>query len=469
MKKTKIGLLPLYLELYDRLLPGSRADMQAFYNTVADGLRRQGLEVVTAPICRLAPEFRSAIATFEKSGVDAIVTLHLAYSPSFESAAALVTTRLPLIVLDTTPDYEFGPRQAPDRIMFNHGIHGVQDMCNLLLRNAKPFVIEAGHWRKSDVLKRVARRMVSARMASAMGHARVGRIGEPFQGMGDFAVPATVLKRALGVATVAETGGTIKKLLAAIRPAEIQAEMAADRKRFAVTKLSAEVHRRSVHVGLAVRRWMEVERLTAFTVNFMAVNRKSGMPTVPFLEAGKAMARGFGYAGEGDVLTAALTGALMASFPETTFTEMFCPDWKGNTVFLSHMGEVNVNLLAGRARLEEMDYKFSDAGNPVRALGCLRGGPAVLVNLAPLPGGRFRLIITSVTMQAVCGRDRMKDSIHGWFRPSMPVATATPVAEFLAAYSRAGGTHHAALVYGHAVTEIVGFGAFMGWETALIQ
>ena len=462
MKTTKIGLLPLYLELYDRMLPDHRAGMQAFLNTVADGLRRQGLGVVVAPVCRLAPEFRSAIATFEQAGVDAIVTLHLAYSPSLESAAALAATRLPVIVLDTTPDYEFGPRQAPERIMFNHGIHGVQDMCNLLLRNGKPFVIEAGHWQKSDVLKRVARQVVSARMASAMGRARVGRIGEPFQGMGDFAVPSAVLKRTLGVSTVAESGGTIKKLLAAIRPAEIQAEMAADRKRFAVTKLGAEAHRRSVHVGLAVRRWMEVERLTAWTVNFLAVNRKSGITTVPFLEAGKAMARGFGYAGEGDVLTAALTGALMAAYPDTTFTEMFCPDWKGNTIFLSHMGEVNVNLLAGRVRLEEMDYKFSDAENPVRALGCLRGGPAVFVNLAPLAGNRFRLIITSVTMQTVRGQDRMKDSVHGWFRPSMSVAN------FLAAYSRAGGTHHAALVYGRAIPEIVGFGTFMGWETLVL-
>ena len=462
MKTTKIGLLPLYLELYDRILADRRALMQAFYNTVADGLRRQGLEVVAAPVCRLAPEFRSAIAAFEKAGVDAIVTLHLAYSPSLESAAALAATRLPIIVLDTTPDYEFGPQQAPDRIMFNHGIHGVQDMCNLLLRNGKPFVIEAGHWRKSDVLKRVARRVVSARMASAMRRARVGRIGEPFQGMGDFAVPAAVLKRTLGVATVAESGGTIKKLLTAIRPAEIQAEMEADRKRFAVVKLGAEAHRRSVHVGLAVRRWMETERLTAFTVNFLAVTRKAGVAIVPFLEAGKAMARGFGYAGEGDVLTAALTGALMAAYPATTFTEMFCPDWKDNTVFLSHMGEVNVNLLAGRARLEEMDYKFSDAANPVRALGCLRGGPAVFVNLAPLAGKEFRLIIASVTMQTVRGRDRMKDSIHGWFRPALPVA------DFLAAYSRAGGTHHAALVYGHAVPEIAGFGVFMGWENVVL-
>lgn len=459
----KIGLLPLYIELYDKISkPSIRKAVEDFYAAIAGTFARDGIEVVTAPVCRLKSEFAVAIESFEMAHVDAIVTLHLAYSPSLESAAALAATRLPIIVLDTTPDYEFSPRQAPDRIMFNHGIHGVQDMCNLLLRNGKPFIIEAGHWQKSDVLKRVARRVVSARMASAMGRARVGRIGEPFLGMGDFAVPSAVLKRTMGVATVAESGQTIKKLMAAIRPAAIQAEMEADRKRFTVTKLSAEAHRRSVHVGLAVRRWMEVERLTAFTVNFLAVNRKAGITTVPFLEAGKAMARGCGYAGEGDVLTAALTGALMASFPETTFTEMFCPDWKGGAIFLSHMGEVNVNLLAGRARLEEMDYKFSDAENPVRALGCLRGGPAVFVNLAPLAAGRFRLIVAPVTMQTVRGRDRMQDTIHGWFRPSLSVA------DFLAAYSRAGGTHHAALVYGQAVIEIVGVGALMGWETVVI-
>jgi L-arabinose isomerase len=119
--------------------------------------------------------------------------------------------------------------------------------------------------------------------------------------------------------------------------------------------------------------------------------------------------------------------------------------------------------LTGRARLEEMAYKFSDAENPVRALGCLRGGPAVFVNLAPLAGNRFRLIITSVTMQTVRGEDRMKDSIHGWFRPSMPVA------DFLAAYSRAGGTHHAALVYAADLNILSSFGALMGWETIVIE
>lgn len=462
MNTSRVGLLAFYIELYDKVALAARPRVNQFYGQIATALRASGVDTLTAPVCRLKSEFTAAVRSFEKAHVDALVTLHLAYSPSLESAAVLAKTNLPVIVLDTTPDYDFSPSQSSDRIMFNHGIHGVQDMCNLLLRNGKPFVIEAGHWQKSDVLKRVARQVGSARIATALRRARVGRIGEPFVGMGDFAVPSNVLKHMLGVETVPGNNRTLHKMMASIRSAEIRAEMAADRKRFAVTKLSAEAHRRSVHVGLAVRRWMATERLSAFTVNFLAVNRKSGIPAVPFLEAGKAMARGLGYAGEGDVLTAALTGALMAAYPETTFTEMFCPDWKGSTIFLSHMGEVNVNLLAGRARLEEMDYTFSDAENPVRALGCLRGGAAVFANLAPLAGNRFRLIITSVTMQTVRGQDRMKNSIHGWFRPSMPVA------DFLAAYSRAGGTHHAALVYDGDIHILKNFGKFMGWETVVI-
>lgn len=461
MKRYSVGLLPFYLELYDRSFEACRSGAQAFYRQVAQGLRRQGLEVVTAPVCRLAAEFKRAIASFEKERVDALVTLHLAYSPSLESAAALARTRLPLIVLDTTPDFAFGARQLPERLMYNHGIHGVQDMCNLLRRNGKPFVIEAGHWQKSDVLKRVAQRVISARMAATMHSARVGRLGAPFKGMGDFIVPEKVLQ-SLGVVTVPSNRRTIKALTAAIRPEAIEAELAADRKRFVLAGLSTAAHRRSVQVGLALRQWIQNERLTAFTFNFLAVNRRSGLSTVPFLEASKAMARGIGYAGEGDALTAALTGALMSAYPQTTFTEMFCPDWKGNSIFLSHMGEVNINLLTGRAKLQTPGYKLWDAEDPVLAVGRLKGGAAVLVNLAPLAGNKFRLIVAPVTMLNVRGRDNMQDMIHGWFTPPVPVA------DFLSAYSRLGGTHHAALVYGQVAPEIIGFGELMGWETLVL-
>ncbi len=454
----KIGLLPLYLELYDRMVPAGRTALEKYYRQVAEALRHKGLDVVTAPVCRLAPEFRRAVKNFEAAGVDALVTLHLAYSPSLESAATLAATSLPIIVLDTTPDWDFGPRQAPAAIMHNHGIHGVQDMCNLLLRLGKKFAIEAGHWQRSDVLDRVTARVRSAAIAGRMRHARVGRIGPSFEGMGDFCVPEKALREQIGVEVVSAHPAVLKRLARSVTAAEVAREMAAHRKIFKIAPGAAAAHRRSAHAGLVVRRWLARERLTAFSVNFLAVGPSAGLPVMPFLEASLAMGRRIGYAGEGDVLTAALVGAIAAVFPETTFTEMFCPDWRGGRVFLSHMGEWNVRLASARPRLMEYDFIFGRAENPVRPVGCLKSGAAVFVNLAPLGGARFRLILAPVRMDAPRGADRMADTVHGWFKPQMSLA------DFLAGYSRQGGTHHAALVYGGQMDVLAGFGEAMGWD-----
>jgi L-arabinose isomerase len=205
-----------------------------------------------------------------------------------------------------------------------------------------------------------------------------------------------------------------------------------------------------------------MEKLTAFTINFMAVDQSMGLPTMPFLEASKAMARGIGYAGEGDVLTAALVGSLASVYPETSFTEMFCPDWKGNQIFLSHMGEMNYKLAAKPPVLIEMPFSFCGVENPAALAGRFRTGEAVLVNLSPAPDHGYTLIVASVAMQDVSGADNMVDCIRGWFKPSLPIA------DFLAEFSRAGGTHHSALVYGNVTDEIVRWGKLMQWKTVIL-
>ena len=399
---------------------------------------------------------------FEKAKVDAIVTLHLAYSPSLESSAALAATPLPIVVLDTTPTYAYGPQQNPEELFYNHGIHGVQDMCNLLRRNGKAFQIEAGHWERSNVLDRVASWARAAGMATAMRSARVGRLGPVFKGMGDFAVSPATLAKTLGVTTVVAGPQMVPKLVAKISKQAVEAEMAADHVQFAVENLNADVHRRVARAGLAIRLWIEKEKLTGFTINFMAADKASGLPAMPFLEASKAMGRGIGYAGEGDVLTASMVGTLLQTFPQTSFTEMFCPDWEGNRIFLSHMGEMNLKLSAAKPRLVEKSFPFTDLKNTAVAYGCFQAGDAVLVNLAPGPDDRYTLIVAPVVMQEVAGEDRMSDSIHGWLQPSLPVA------DFLAAYSRAGGTHHSALVYGKVADEILRWGKLMGWNNVLL-
>ncbi len=460
MEKPKIGLLPLYLALYDEVVPEARPRIEAFYETIAAALEGKGLEVVRSAVCRVRAEFESAVESFETARVDAVVTLHLAYSPSLESADALAKTRLPIVVLDTAPAFSYSPSTDSAELMFNHGIHGVQDMCNLLIRNEKPFQIEAGHWERSDVLDRVAAWARAARIASSMRSARIGRIGEAFVGMGDFAVSEEALA-GIGITVVPCDIDSLRSAVPDESDPEVQTELAQDSVLFDVTA-DAESRARTARAGLAVRRWIEQEKLTGFTFNFDSIDKSTGLPTVPFLEASLAMSRGIGYAGEGDVLTAALIGALASTFPETTFTEMFAADWEGDSIFLNHMGEMNIALAEPTPILMTKDLPFLKTGAPALAIGRFKGGEAVFLNLAPGPEDTFTLIITPVTMLGVEGEDKQTDLIRGWFRPSMPVS------DFLESYSRLGGTHHSALVYGDVTDDLARFGELMGWEVAVL-
>jgi L-arabinose isomerase len=237
----------------------------------------------------------------------------------------------------------------------------------------------------------------------------------------------------------------------------LSAEAASDANSFDLSSVAPETLDHSNRVGLAIRMMLEEERASAFSFNFQSFDRAAGVPTVPFLEASKAMARGVGYAGEGDVLTAALVGALLRAFGDVTFTEMFCPDWRGNAVFMSHMGECNLSLAAERPRLVEKAYPFGDVENPIVALFPLRHGPATLVNIAPGPDDTFHLIAARVNLLERGLQPGFPDVPHFWISPGSAM-----LPDFLRRYSEAGGTHHLALVLGEHTAAIEAMATILG-------
>ena len=128
MKKIKVGFLPLYIKLYDDSQGvGYRAPMEKYMNMAINMLETQGIEVIPADqVCRIKPEFQAAADKFNAADVDAVITFHLAYSPSLESIEALMSLKAPIIVFDSTPDYELIKVAGyAGRISPNHGIHGV--------------------------------------------------------------------------------------------------------------------------------------------------------------------------------------------------------------------------------------------------------------------------------------------------------------------------------------------------------
>jgi L-arabinose isomerase len=459
MEKLRVGFLPISMKLLNDNRPEIRTELESFAKTILSELKGAGLEIVEAQLSCISEEFEKAVRLFIEKSVDAIITLHLTYSPSLESAIILSKVKIPLIIFNSTPSFSLGPDQNPDDITYNHGIHGVQDFCNILIRNDKKFFIESGHWKESDVVYRIKKRVIQAAMAKRFLSSRTGLIGKPFTGMGDFQMPFDLIEDNMGVKIIKCDVPDIFEIYKYINETEIDTEVDIDRSRFVFSKnLDIELYRDSLKTGLALRKWIEKNNLSAFTMNALSFNFSSKLPVIPFLESSKQMTNGKGYAGEGDVLTATLLSSIIGVFPESVFTENFCPDWKRDSIFLNHIGEGNFKIIKDKPLLVSKNYAISDSKDIVVLMGTYKPGNALLISLAPGYENKMRLIIANGEMLETETADNMNNTIHGWFKPEIPLE------DFLTNYSLIGGTHHCVLVYSDNSQDIEQFGHMMGWE-----
>ncbi|MBL4702029.1 MAG: hypothetical protein JKX85_12305 [Phycisphaeraceae bacterium] len=464
-KQLRIGLLPSYLELYDDLFPENRALFDDYLQRITAAFEERNFHVCTAAVSRISTEFQAAVNQFESEEVDCIVTIHLAYSPSLEAIDIFCKTQLPIILFDTSMDADFGPTVSAQRIMFNHGVHGVMDFASMLRRRRRSFQIVAGHDSDPHTINRIAELVRASASAQALRKISVLRIGKIFPGMGDFSVDEKVLQDQLGI-NVRQVGiETLDAAVANVSDKDIIREMAQDHTRF-TCEVDEQTHKRSVRVGLGLRELLKESDHHAMTVNFQAFDSdQRPADTMPFLEISKAMARSIGYAGEGDALTAAMVGALAKGFDAVTFTEIFCADWAGGNLFLSHMGEISPSVAGDKPRLVEKPFPFTDAHNPAILTCALKPGPAVLVNLAPGPDNTFTLIIAPMQVLAEDPHmdPAMRDVIRAWVRPACKLEL------FLEAYSHAGGTHHKALVLGEHANALAAFGRMSNMNVVCID
>lgn len=461
MENVKIGFLPLYLKLYDDKAQGMRSGIDPYYDELCAELEKTGAELVKTEICRIAPEFAAAVELFEKEKVDAIVTVHMAYSPSLECIDALAATKLPILIMDTTRNYNCGFDMAPGAVSWCHGIHGVQDMCNLLRRRGKDYTIFAGHFTESDVVARVVDAARAVKAAKSLDGMKVGQVGGSFAGMGDF-LPSDEAMARLGVKTVECNGAELAALRDSVTEDEIRAEYEKDCAENGAKAVEYEQYAYTERVGLGIRKWIENNDLGAFTMTFLSAGKVDGFDTMPFSESSKAMARGIGYAGEGDVLTAALVGALSKTFDKVNFTEMFCPDWEGNSIYMSHMGESNLKLLENKKTIIK-GFPYADGPDPTCISGHLIAGKACVLNLLPNAEGWFDVVICDGEMLQLPAVVKNRSvEMNGWFKPKGDLA------EFLEAYSELGGTHHSALVYGVSAKSLTLFAKTLGMKVTVL-
>ncbi len=436
---TKINavLFPLFLKLYDTVRPDLRGRLLPFLEQVRAFLAAQGVTVTDSGLIATPAEVRRAAAAAAQA--DVIITLHLTYSPSLLVADTLEKLGKPILMLDTTKAGHFDETSVAADISENHGIHGVMDLASVLTGRRIPFEVVAGSLTNPKLAARTQEALRPLKAAALFRDQRIGLTGRPFAGMGDFAVSFPELKKRFGV-TVKDI--PVARIIAAakkISAAKVAAAVDADRARYRLHQVEPEAHAAAVRDYLGLSAIIAAEGLSGYSMNFQHVRR--GLAT-PFYACSRLLSDGIGYAGEGDVLTALLGRPLNFLAGEAFFSEMFCPDWRGGTIFMAHMGESDPRFARADVPpvLAQKKPFLSDRVS-VYHLAELAGREVTLVNLARDAGRGFRFVVAMA--------DIVRFPLKVEFAmPHFKIKPRIPLERFLEAYARCGGGHHLYLATG---------------------
>ena len=426
-KITKIGFLPLYLYLYEQSSPGSVDEFSPFVKTIGELLGGDGIEVTTAPAAFDPAHITRASGLF--TDVDLIVTLHLAYSPSMLSVEFLANAGVPVLILDVTRDDSL-TGMPDDFLMKNHGIHGVMDLTSVLYRRGVDYTVIAGHPNQPEFRHRLSEFVAGVRAAELLQDQTIGITGKPFVGMGDFAVNFSTLRERFAIETVSIDKESIVLACGEVSTSAIENQRQLDLETCDAAGIEQDIHERDIRSFLAIKKQLDEVGATGYTMNFQHV--LDGIP-VPFYACSRLQALGYGYGGEGDVLTAAL-GLPLNAVATSKFDEFFCPDWNEDGILMSHMGETDPRFAEGTIKLGTRTGFLNQMDSVIFRF---KAAPGPLTFASFTPGREKDFKIVSGVLDIV--EFPVLDQIEG---PHYLVRTRGPLTTFLEEYAAVGGGHH---------------------------
>jgi L-arabinose isomerase len=223
--------------------------------------------------------------------------------------------------------------------------------------------------------------------------------------------------------------------------------------------------RYQARIEAGLRSLLEEGGFGAFTTNFEDLG---GLRQLPGLAVQRLMADGYGFGGEGDWKTSALTRVLKvagAGLPGgTSFMEDYTYDLASDRpkVLGAHMLEVCPTISGERPRVEVHPLAIGGREDPARLVFTAAPAPAVVIGWCDL-GDRFRWVANEV--------DVVEPSEP---LPNLPVARAVwePRPDFATAtegWLSAGGPHHTVLTTQLGADELTDLAEVFSTELVLID
>ncbi|MFA7636964.1 MAG: L-arabinose isomerase [Monoglobales bacterium] len=373
-----------------------------------------------------------------------VITFMHTFSPSKMWIAGLTKLNKPYCHFHTQFGQEI-PWDSIDMDFMNlyQSAHGDREHGFLGARLRKPRKIVVGYWENDDVRKKLADFMRVAVGVAVSKDLKVARFGDNMREVAVTEGDKVEAQIKLGWSVNYHPVGDIVEYVNNVTDEQIDKRYAEVTKLYNLKTDNISGVKYQLKMEIGIRNFLERDNFGAFTTNFEDLH---GLRQLPGLAIQLLMADGYGFGGEGDWKTSALTRVMKMMSKGLSGGTSFMEDYtyhlpKGNEMILgAHMLEVCPSIAKGKPNIEVHPLGIGGKEDPARLTFDGTEGDAICVSLIDM-GGRMRLIVNDV--KAVAPLKAM---------PKLPVAGVMwkPLPNLQTSaegWILAGGAHHTVMSY----------------------
>lgn len=444
--KKKVWFLTGTQDLY-----GEQTLNQVTKNSVSvvDGINKSGLvplEVIHKPILKTPDEITKICieASSDINCIGVIAWMHT-FSPAKMWIKGLKKLQVPLLHLHTQFNDEI-PWSSIDMdfMNLNQSAHGDREFGHIMTRLRIKRKVVVGHWQNIDVLSSIGSWVRAAIGYNEMQNLKVCRFGDNMREVSVTDGDKVEAQIQFGFSVNGFDSSDITNEIKKLDNREVQDLVSIYEKEY---DLSSELikggsMRQSLYdaaeIELGLRKFLDNGGFKAFTDTF---ENLGDLKQLPGIATQRLMADGYGFGGEGDWKTAALTRILKVMSVGLEEGTSFMEDYtyhfgKDKSLVLgSHMLEICPSISNDKPRCEIHPLGIGGKEDPVRLVFDTKEGNGLNLTLVDI-GNRFRFILNEVNVINIENE-----------LPKLPVARVLwdckPNLEVAAsAWILAGGAHH---------------------------
>ncbi len=441
-QKPKIGLLGIMQELYDKTYPDITTRQEAYAREVGKQLEDVA-EIHFPGAARNRNDIEKYVRLFNHENLDGIMIVMLTYGPSLRTIKAFQENHLPVLLANIQPLQVVGDEWDMSHLTFNQGIHGAQDTANALIRNGTKFSVVTDDFKSPSFKNYVSDWAHAAKAVQTLKSTKVAIFGQ-MPGMGDILNDSATFMRTMGPQIDHLSLGKVHKYMESISQEQIDKALQEDNANFQIDQnLTVESHSYALRLQLAIEAVLKEGDYRTWSIYFDAIGHDGRFKQIHMLAASNLMAKGYGYAAEGDANCASLMAAGFAIGPNPHFTEMYAMDFERDSALQSHMGEGNWKVARKDRPVRLIDRPLGIGGldNPPTVLFQAEPGPATLVSLVTVKEGGYRLVASRGNILDTKEMPNV-EMPYFHFRPENGIRSC------MNGWLQNGGTHHQVLHLG---------------------